>query len=311
MKIVFMGTASFAIPSLEVLLERGFEIAAIVTTPDRPAGRSLTLTESPVKNFADRLDAPILQPEQLNDPFFLKAIAGFKPDAAAVVAFRILPIELFTIPRLGCINLHASLLPQLRGAAPIQWALLQGMEETGVTTFLIERKVDVGRILLQERIPILPDDDAGSLEYKLSKAGARLLAQSLEGVASGGLQGAPQVGVPTSAPKITRETTLIDWRRSSVDIRNQVRAMSPNPGAFTYLEGKVFKIFRARIYNAYTRSPGAVDIAEDATMIIGTGDGALALDEIQLEGRRRMSGSEFLRGRPLPAGTTLHAGRII
>jgi len=301
-----MGTSRFAIPVLDRLLGGPHEVVAVVTAPDKPAGRSLRITEPPVKSFLHGHDIPILQPEDLGDPFFLKAAAGFEPDIAAVVAFRILPTEVFTIPRLGCVNLHASLLPELRGAAPIQWALMRGYETTGVTTFLIERKVDTGGVLLQESAPIMPDDDAESLALRLSEIGARVMADTLDGLQSGVLTPKQQVGHATSAPKIVRETALIDWNQPAKEIHNQVRGLSPEPAAFTVFESKTLKILKSLPTDSgAVGEPGEVVFAKDGRITVKTGTENLDILELQLEGKRRMNSSEFLRGRPVRIGTRL------
>jgi methionyl-tRNA formyltransferase len=248
---------------------------------------------------------PILQPEDLRDPFFLRAIQGYNPDIAAVVAFRILPTELFTIPKKGCVNLHASLLPELRGAAPIQWALIRGYRQTGVSTFLIERKVDTGGLLSQSIVTIEQEDNAGTLSRKLSDVGAELLIESLQKVNAGTSKPQQQTGEPTLAPKITKELCRISWERSALDIHNQIRGLSPLPAAHTYLNDKMVKIFRSQVVEAITSDPGAITTQNEGQLLIGTGAGCLLIEELQLEGRKRMSASEFLRGKSIAAGTHL------
>ncbi len=299
-----MGTSEFAVPSLwKILQTPDFRVSAVVTVPDKPSGRSLRVTESPVKIAARGKGVPILLPSDLRDPFFLRSIQGFSPDIAAVVAFRILPTELFTIPAMGCVNLHASLLPDLRGAAPIQWALMRGYDRTGVSTFHIERRVDTGGLLLQDSIAIEPDDDAGSLSAKLAQIGANLLVESLLRVARGEIVPKIQSGVPTLAPKITREICLIDWNKSAIEIRNQIRGLSPSPAAYTFLDGKMLKLFRSRTLSETVAAPGGLRIGGDGSLIVGTGIGSLVVEELQIEGKRRMSSGEFLRGRAIRDGT--------
>jgi len=301
-----MGTSEFAVVTLQRLLESPHQVVGIVTAPDKPAGRSLKLAESPVKQFARGLELPLLQPEDLSDPFFLKSVAGLHSDAAVVVAFRILPVELFSIPTHGCINLHASLLPKLRGAAPIQWALMRGEATTGVTTFQIDRKVDTGGILLQREEPILQEDDAASLSGRLAVIGSAVMIETLEGVAGGTLEPLPQSGPSTSAPKITRETAVINWLRPAVEIHNQIRGLSPDPAATTMLEGKRLKIFRSRLSGeTSSASPGSIVRVSKESFSVATGEGTLEICELQIEGKKRIGSSEFLKGRRLLEGTIL------
>jgi len=306
LNVIFMGTSEFAVPCMLKLLQiPKIKLSAVVTVPDKPAGRSLEISQSPVKLAARGLGVPILQPDDLRDPFFLRAIQGYNPDIAAVVAFRILPTELFTIPAKGCVNLHASLLPELRGAAPIQWALMRGYKRTGVSTFLIERKVDIGELLSQASIDIEPGDDAGELSRKLSSLGAELLVETLLRVCEGKIVPQMQVGVPTLAPKITKETCRINWAKSSFEIHNQIRGLSPSPAANTFLNDKMMKIFRTTIVESIHNPPGLVSSGAENGLVVGTGSGSLRIDELQIEGKKRMNSSEFLRGRAIPAGTTL------
>lgn len=298
-----MGTSEFAVPCLKALVGSRHPVLATVTAPDRPAGRTLKVTEPPVKRAAASLSLPILQPTDLRDPFFLRAVKGYNPDAAAVVAFRILPTELFTLPRRGCINLHASLLPELRGAAPIQWALMRGLTRTGVTTFLIERQVDTGSILLQESLDVAPDDDAGSLGRRLATVGARLLVESLDRLEAGTLDDRRQQGEVTHAPKITRELCRLDWSKSAVELHNQVRGLSPDPAAFTTLDGHLVKIYRTSLLDGTGGTPGEFVGMREGVLVVATGSGLLGLRELQLEGRRRMTAADFVRGRSLRPGT--------
>jgi methionyl-tRNA formyltransferase len=300
-----MGTSEFAVPCLEALLA-SHQVVAVITAPDKPAGRALKLSESPVKTLAKRRNLPILQPDDLRDPFFLRAIAGYEADAAAVVAFRILPPELFTIPRLGCVNLHASLLPDLRGAAPIQWALMRGRQRTGVTTFLIERKVDTGNILMQESTLVEDEDNVETLSKRLSEIGSILLVRTFEKLGTNKLKPRAQTGEATSAPKITHETALIDWSHSALQIHNQVRGLSPHPAAFTTLNCKVLKILRTRIHSAQCKGePGEIISMAEGEVEVATGEGSIKILELQLEGKKRLFIEEFLRGRQLVCGTRL------
>lgn len=306
LNVIFMGTSEFAVPCMLRLLQiPKIKLCAVVTVPDKPAGRSLEISQSPVKFAARGLGVPILQPDDLRDPFFLRAIQGYDPDIAAVVAFRILPTELFTIPAKGCVNLHASLLPELRGAAPIQWALMRGYKHTGVSTFLIERKVDTGELLSQASIDIEPGDDAGELSRKLSSLGAELLAETLVQVGEGKIHPKVQVGEPTLAPKITKETCRINWTRSSQEIHNQIRGLSPSPAAHTFLNAKMMKIYRTTLLEDTYHPVGTIFVESENGLTVGTGSGSLRIDEIQIEGKKRMNSSDFLRGRAISAGTVL------
>lgn len=301
-----MGTPEFAVPSLEAVLSSRHEVVVVITGPDKPVGRSRRLTENAVKRVVREHNIPILQPSELRDPFFIRAFAGFNPDICVVVAFRILPPEIFSLPPLGCINLHPSLLPELRGAAPIAWALIRGMTETGVTIFQIERKVDTGGILLQKKVDIRDDDDAGSLSKRLSRNGADLIVETLDRLEAGNLDSVSQQGESTSAPRITREICKINWNLSAVDIHNLIRGLSPAPGAFSILDGKVLKIFRTYPHpEMESGDPGTVILTDKTTMYISTGEGCIRIMELQLEGKKRMAVEVFLRGHQLLDGTKL------
>lgn len=301
-----MGTPEFAVPSLRRLHHSDHEVISVVTSPDKPAGRSLKLCESEVKVAAKGLRIPILQPEQLNDPSFLDEIRRIEADIGVVVAFRILPPSLFELFPKGCVNLHPSKLPDLRGAAPINWALIRGYTETGITTFLIEKRVDVGNILLQTKVSIDPDDDAGRLSERVSEMGAQLIVQTLDGIEKGELKPTPQEGKVTLAPKITRELCEINWDKSASELRNLIRGVSPIPCAFTYLNGKMLKIFKATVLHSSTKLTVGSVIGDCKDEIrVQCGEGMLLIDELQLEGKKRMTSGEFLRGRTIPKGTIL------
>ena len=299
--IVFMGTAAFAVPSLRILAEGGYTIASVVTGPDRPRGRGRETGTTPVKEFAVERGIPLLQPERLKDPAFAASVSSLSPDLIVVVAFRILPPEVFRIPRLGAINLHASLLPRYRGAAPINRAIMNGEAETGVTTFFLEESVDTGHVLLQARTPILPDDDAGTLHDRLADVGAEIVLHTVRLIELGKASPRPQdPALASPAPKIFREDCRIDWNLPADHIRNQVRGLSPSPAAFTMHAGKVLKIFRAGIVPV-SLPPGIVEIGV-GRLTVGTGAGLLAIDDIQLEGKKRMTAGEFLRGYRISSG---------
>jgi len=304
--VVFMGTPTFAVPTLQALLASRHPVVGVVTGLDKPAGRTLRPQPTAVKKASLTAGLPILQPEKLKNPEFLQALAEWQPDVCVVVAFRILPREVIEIPPRGCINMHPSLLPALRGAAPINWALMNGCERTGITTFLIEKRIDAGSILLQREYPILPEDDAGSLSERLSAEGARLIVETLDGFEEGRLVPRPQAGEPTPAPKIEAETCRIDWTRPATEICNQIRGLSPAPAAFTTLNGKRLKLFRAKVVKGNAvAAPGTVIKGKAGVLTAQCGAGGLAILELQLEGKRRLDSTEFVRGKPVECGTTL------
>ncbi|NLP08880.1 methionyl-tRNA formyltransferase [bacterium] len=304
MRVVFMGSPDFAIPTLQRLLASAHAVQAVVTVPDKPAGRGKKMTASPVKLAAQRAGLPVLQPLSLTDPAFIAALQGFGAEVFIVVAFRILPPEVFTLPVRGAINLHASLLPSYRGAAPINWALLNGESRTGVTTFLIEKQVDTGRLLLQKEIAIPDDMIAGELYQTLAVLGADLLLETLDGLESGRLQARPQSGVATAAPKINKEMGCIDWTQPTARIYNLYRGLSPIPGVYSYRQNRLFKFQRMRPASGPIQGdPGSVvEIQPGAGFTIATGDGALQILQLQPEGRRSLTADEFLRGYPLAPG---------
>jgi methionyl-tRNA formyltransferase len=290
-----MGTAEFAVPTLRTLITAGYDVDTVVTGPDKPRGRGQRLLPTPVKSFASEHHLTILQPEVLSDPAFKRTLTEVAPDLIIVVAFRILPREIFTLPRKGSINLHASLLPRYRGAAPIQRALMAGERETGVTTFFLKETVDTGNILVQEHLAIREDDDAGSLHDSLAGLGAGAVLKTVKLIEEGKAVATPQdPSFASLAPKIFRDDCLIRWDRSGVDIRNQIRALSPEPGAFTTHQGKILKIYRAAVVAGYG-SPGLVEAGKDY-LRVGTADGILSITELAREGGRRMRVAEFLRG---------------
>jgi len=307
MRVVYMGTPEFAVPSLEGLIGRAeHEVAGIVTAPDRPKGRGLKTLTSAVKDAALRHGLPLWQPDKLRDPGFLQDLRAVEADLFVVVAFRILPAELLKIPPMGTVNLHPSLLPRYRGAAPIQWAVMGGDEETGVTTFLVERQVDAGDILCQETVPIGPEETAGELHDRLSRIGANLLLRTLDLMAAGGIRPRPQTGRATPAPRIVREDGRIDWRLPARAIHNRVRGLNPVPMAFTTWRGKSLRVITSRpvaLEEGGACLPGGIVCADEGRgLIVRTGDGGLELVRVQPEGRSRMDGAEFMRGYRPAAG---------
>ena len=293
-----MGTPEFAVPSLRMIAGSRHEIRAIVTKPDMACGRGCRLQEPPVKKVARELNLPVIQPDSLKSPSFLGEIAQLAADLFVVVAFRILPLELLMIPPRGAINLHASLLPRYRGAAPINWALINGEEETGVTVFQIKPTIDTGDILLQERVAILPSDTYGTLAPRLAEIGARLIVEAIDGLETGTLKGTPQdESLATPAPKIFPELGEIDWYKPASDLRNLIHGLSPTPGAFTFFQGKRLKILRASVTDEkFPGEPGTIIQCDKNNLSVLTGQGVLKLEELQFEGRKTLPSTEFLCG---------------
>ncbi|HEX9933682.1 MAG TPA: methionyl-tRNA formyltransferase [bacterium] len=308
MRIVFMGTPDFAVPSLKALAGSGHELAFVVTQPDRPKGRGQIEGQTPVKREAVRLGLPVVQAAALTDPAFLDVLFRTKADCFTVVGFSILPETLFRMPSKGAVNLHGSLLPKFRGAAPIQWAIIQGEKTTGVTTFFIRRRVDTGDILLQRSVSIGENETAGELHDRLALIGADLLLETLDLVESGRIQSRPQAGPATCAPKILPEHCEIHWDRPAEQIRNLVRGLSPRPGAFTWLEGERLKLFGVSIAADGTlpeAAPGTVTVSDKRGIIVQTAVGCLRLLDVQLENKERMGIAEFLCGREVRPGIRL------
>jgi methionyl-tRNA formyltransferase len=300
-KIVFLGTPDFAVASLRALVENGFPVMAAVTAPDKPAGRGLRLSESAVKQYAIRKNIPILQPQKLKDPEFLGRLKSFQADIQVVVAFRMLPEIVWAMPSLGTINLHGSLLPQYRGAAPINRAIMNGETKTGVTTFKLQQEIDTGNILLMEEIPIGPDETAGELQDRMKEVGARLLVQTIRGLMDGTLQGKPQLITDLTsiktAPKIFTADCEINWLDPVSKIHNQIRGLSPFPGAFTSFNKKILKIFRSRAEKKdHGQMPGVMETDGKDWLRFSASDGYIYAEEMQLEGKRRLITADFLRG---------------
>lgn len=306
MRIVFMGTPKFAVPSLKILLDNNHPVVAVVTVPDKPQGRGQKIIPSPIKTFALQHNLTIFQPESLKDHRFISQLGALQPDLLVVVAFRILPKEVFTVPKHGAFNLHASLLPKYRGAAPIQWAIINGEKETGVTTFYLKETVDTGNIILQARVPIGPDETFGELHDKLADIGAEIVLHSVRLIEMGKATPRPQnEAEASSAPKILKEQCRIDWTKPAHDIHNLVRGLSPSPGAYATLGKKTLKIYRTIVHNATSPDPPGTVWHTDGKFIVSTGDGSIQILELQPEGKRRMSAAEFLRGNRLEKGTRL------
>jgi methionyl-tRNA formyltransferase len=299
MKIVFMGTPDFAVPCLKILLENGFDIVAVVTAPDKPAGRGLKLTASPVKEFAVSHNLTVLQPLKLKDETFVQELKTLQPDLSIVVAFRMLPEIVWSLPKYGCINLHASILPKYRGAAPINWAIINGETETGVSTFFIEKAIDTGNIIYTEKVAIEKTDTAGTLHDKLMTIGAALILKTVQAVAANNYPQVPQdltIEQP-AAPKIFKETCKINWQQSAETIYNFIRGLSPYPAAWTMLDGKMLKIYFAEISaETATQKAGIIETDNKTFIKVCAADCCLTILEVQLEGKKKMKVDEFLRG---------------
>ena len=309
LRIVFMGTPEFAVASLDALVKAGCKVVGVVTAPDKPAGRGMKLQESAVKKYAVEKDIKILQPEKLKNPEFLETLRSLHCDLQIVVAFRMLPEIVWNMPPMGTINVHGSLLPQYRGAAPINWAIINGEKETGVTTFKLKHEIDTGNILLQERIPIGENETAGELHDKMKAVGAQLLVKTIAGITNGSLEEKPQPFAETElthndkasllkhAPKIFTETCKIDWNQPVEKIHNLIRGLSPFPGAFTSLHHKFFKIYKSeKQITATAISPGQFETDGKSFLRFAAANGYVNLLEIQMEGKKRMSIQDFLRG---------------
>ena len=312
MRLVFMGTPDFAAASLEALLRSDDSVVGIVTQPDRPKGRGQTLTPSPVKLLAQRTQIPLLQPLKMKDPEFLHALTGWKPDLIVVSAFgRILPPAILSLPPRGCINVHGSLLPKYRGAGPIQWAIMNGEKETGITTMLMDVGMDTGAMLLQEAIPIMPDDTAGTLSPRLAELGGRLLAETIVRLKAGTLVPQPQDSSrATLAPLLKKEDGVIDWTLPAMVLANRVRGLSPWPGAYTTVAGSdSWRIWRAlALPGSVTTPPGVIVTITREAIHVATGDGVLAVMELQPANSRRMAVSQYLAGHPIAVGLQLGRG---
>lgn len=307
LRIVFMGTPGFAVESLKALVENKYNVVGVITAPDRPAGRGYKMQPSAVKEYALSQGLNILQPEKLRDEAFLEELKQLKADIQVVVAFRMLPEVVWNMPPMGTFNLHGSLLPQYRGAAPINWAIINGESHTGVTTFFLKHEIDTGKIILQESIEIGDNDNVEVVHDKLMHIGADLVTKTIDAILDGEIEAKPQSKYFDDendlkpAPKIFKETCEIDWSKSSADIHNFVRGLSPYPAAWTELEVKgenlIFKIFETNpILEQHSLAPGTIDTDNKTTLRIATKDGFVELLDIQLSGKRRMKTSQFLNG---------------
>ena len=296
-----MGTPEFAVPSLEILIEHNYTIEAVITAPDKPQGRGQKLAYSPVKEFALKHNLKVLQPSNLKSPDFQAELKGCNANLQIVVAFRMLPEAVWSMPSLGTFNLHASLLPQYRGAAPINWAIINGEKETGATTFFLQHDIDTGNIIFQEKEPIHDDDDAGSLYERLMHKGAGLVLKTVKAIESGNVRAQPQEETKAvkHAPKIFKEHCEIRWDRSSEEVRNFVRGLSPYPTAWAIIGNKTFKIFKVSLANQVINVNESIHTDNKNFLYMKTTDGFVSVDELQPDGKKRMTIQEFFRGNKL------------
>lgn len=300
-----MGTPEFAVPSLEILVASKFNVVAVITAPDKPQGRGQKLTASPVKECALRHNIPVLQPTNLKAPEFIEELKRYRANLQVVVAFRMLPEMVWAMPQFGTFNLHASLLPQYRGAAPINWAVINGEKETGATTFFLKHEIDTGSIIFQEKETIEETDTVGTLYERLMHKGAKLVLKTVQAIQTGNYPSVPQdISVAIKhAPKIFKETCEINWNRSSRQVVDFIRGLSPYPAAWTILNGKTFKIYRAQLSTGHgqqsTMDPGQIDTDNKTYLKITTSDSWVSILELQPEGKKRMSIEDFFRGNKL------------
>jgi methionyl-tRNA formyltransferase len=300
LRIVFMGTPDFAVPTLQALVEHNYNVVAVITAPDKPAGRGQKLHQSPVKEYAVAQSIPVLQPTNLKAEAFLKELRSYKANLQIIVAFRMLPEVVWAMPELGSFNIHGSLLPQYRGAAPINWAIINGEKETGVTSFFLKHEIDTGDLIFQERVPILEEDDFGSVYEKLKYEGAKLALRTVQAIEHGEVQPQPQVTSAEikHAPKIYKETCEINWNQPARQVRNFIRGLSPYPAAWARLNGKTFKIFKTEALEstAYDVAPGHIQTDNKTYLHVQTAAGAISVLDLQMEGKKRMPVQDLLRG---------------
>jgi methionyl-tRNA formyltransferase len=300
LRIIFMGTPEFAVPSLEILLANKYNVVAVITAPDKPQGRGQKLTHSPIKATALEHNIPVLQPTNLKSEAFIRDLKGYEANLQVVVAFRMLPEVVWSMPSLGTFNLHASLLPQYRGAAPIHWAIINGEKETGVTTFFLRHEIDTGGILFQEKEPILEHDTVGTLYDRLMLKGAQLVHKTVKAIASGQYKALAQQAEGTlhHAPKISKETCEINWNQPAEQVRNFVRGLSPYPAAWARIQGKIYKILSVSIDEkiAAQNEPGSINTDNKNYLCIKTLDGWISIAELQPEGKRKMNIREYFSG---------------
>lgn len=303
MRIIFMGNPEFAIPTLKSLINSNHNVVGVVSNPPKPMGRGRKLSSTAVGNFAIDHKLNLIEPESLRSPELNKNLSELEPDIFVVVAYKILPRSLINIPKFGAINLHASLLPKYRGAGPIQWSLMNGDKNTGITVFQIKPQVDTGNILLQKEIKIREEDNMYSLGMRLCELGADLILKALDGIEGGQIKSKPQdPNLASPAPKITKDLTRINWSWPALKIHNWIRGLSPFPGMYSSINNKKFRIFKTCIEKNTENIPGVVIQVDESTMKVSTGDGSLSLIDVQIEGKRKMSVAEFLRGADIKVG---------
>ena len=305
LKLVFMGTPDFAVPCLQSLLDAGHQVCGVFTQPDKPKGRGYTLAPPPVKELAVRNGIPVFQPKTLRSGEAEKQIRMLAPEVIVVVAYgKILPKEILDLPPYGCVNVHASLLPKYRGAAPIQWAVLRGEKVTGVTTMYMAEGLDTGDMLMKAETVIGPDETAGELHDRLSAMGADLIVRTLDAMKSGTLERTVQDdSLSCYAPMLSRELSKIDWTQTAQEVHNRIRGLSPWPSASTVWNGKVLKVHQSKLLDGITGHPG--EVKSGKKFVVCCGSGALELTVVQYEGGKRMAGTDFLRGHSIPEGTIL------
>jgi methionyl-tRNA formyltransferase len=304
LRIVFMGTPEFAVASLDALVKIGCHVVGVITAPDKPAGRGMNLQQSAIKKYAVENNFRVLQPERLKNPQFLEELKSLQADLQIVVAFRMLPEVVWNMPPMGTVNVHGSLLPQYRGAAPINWAIINGEEETGVTTFKLKHEIDTGDILMQEKLSIGKAETAGELHDRMKELGARVLVKTVQGLGEGTLVEKPQLSALESfsfeikhAPKIFTETCKIDWTKPTDEVYNLIRGLSPYPAAFTFLKEKVLKIYKSEKEIVQLNvSAGQLETDSKTYLKFACADGYILVKEVQWEGKKRMMVEEFLRG---------------
>jgi methionyl-tRNA formyltransferase len=302
MRIVFFGTPSFAIPTLDALLRSGEEVAAVITQPDKRRGRTHVLTPPPVKERALENNIPVLQQVKIKDPLFFKELSQLHPEIIVVVAYgKILPPDILKLPPHGCVNVHASLLPKYRGAAPIQRAIIRGEKKTGITTMLMDEGLDTGDVLLQEEVTISDDDNAGTLGIRLAERGASLLVKTIQEIKQGTVTPTPQSGIPTYAPPLKKEDGKINWACTAEEIFNFVRGMYPWPCAYCILNKERIKIIRVTALGEGSGKAGRIEETGDK-LLVGTAQGLISVLELQPEGKRNMSARDFMQGRRLKTG---------
>jgi methionyl-tRNA formyltransferase len=306
MKIIFMGTPEFAVPSLQALIDSGDEIVAVVCQPDKPKGRGLDVTAPPTKVIAEKHGIPVLQPQKIKTEEFFNELKKLSPDLICVAAYgKILPKNILDLPPHGCINVHASILPKYRGAAPINWAIIRGEKITGITTMKMDEGMDTGDMLLKKEIPIEDEDTGETLSQKLSLIGAELLIETLKLLKEGKLNPIPQDhSQATYAPMLKKEDGKIDWSKSAEEVRNLIRGALPWPGAYTTLDGKLLKLYKARVSDG-VGNPGEVIKSDSGILRVATGNDSLDILELQIEGGKRLKAEEFLRGRRIRDGSVL------